>query len=329
MTLRLLAGLEPADAATFSLAGENIATRPAEDRHIAYVPQDYGLFPHMTVTRQWSFARDGDPHSAQTWAAHLGLLGLEHRFPSELSLGQRQRVSIVRALARPCPLILLDEPFAALDTPRRKQLRMSLRQLQSEIDATTILVTHDPDEAALLADELMVIDQGKVLQTGPTKHVFARPVSLQVANLLGLSNVGTGHARRNGLLDIGHGVLLTCLPHLHIQVRAGDPLMWRIDPDAVQWHASPLTNRASGTEPDASPAYHSVIVEDTVLRDGRDYLVVRLGAATLLLRNGVGEVVLGKTYFIAIAPEGIDIWVPAFPTPSANTRSADQAIAAL
>ncbi|MGI4859297.1 MAG: ATP-binding cassette domain-containing protein, partial [Janthinobacterium lividum] len=273
MLLRLLAGLETADTGRFTLDGEPYAQRDPEARHIAYVPQDYGLFPHLTVREQWSFARDARPADARSWGAHLGLSGLENRLPAALSLGQRQRVAIVRALARPARLILLDEPFAALDTPRRRQLRESLRELQNGMSATTILVTHDPDEAALLADELLVIDRGRVLQAGPTADVFARPASLQVAQLLGLSAIGIGEADAAGRLDIGAGIRLDVGEATRHRLVPQSRWMWRVDPACVHpADGNGLMARIEGRE----------------LRDGRPHLVIHLGGARLLLRERHG-----------------------------------------
>ncbi|MGI4860550.1 MAG: ATP-binding cassette domain-containing protein [Janthinobacterium lividum] len=310
MLLRLLAGLETADTAHFTLDGETFGQRDPETRHIAYVPQDYGLFPHLTVREQWSFARDARPADARSWGAHLGLAGLENRLPAALSLGQRQRVAIVRALARPARLILLDEPFSALDTPRRRQLRESLRELQKKISATTILVTHDPDEAALLADELLVIDRGMVLQAGPTADVFARPVSLQVAQLLGLSAIGTGEADAEGLLDIGEGVRLHVAEAVRRRFAPKSRWMWRVDPERVH----PVGSNGL-----------AAVIEDVVLQEGRPHLLIRLGGARLLLRDrrplqtdAIGcKTMAGDAYPVRIDPEGIDVW------PVAQTLSPD------
>jgi ABC-type proline/glycine betaine transport system ATPase subunit/ABC-type sulfate transport system permease component len=188
LILRLIAGLEVAETSSLVLSNEVFDNKAPEQRAIAYVPQDYGLFPHMTVAEQLAFPIGADAIAARYWITHLGLSGLTGRRPVELSIGQRQRVALARALVRPSRLILLDEPFSALDTPRRRRLRRSLRQLQTEIDATTILVTHDPEEAALLADEMLVLDGGHVLQVGRTEDLLARPANRKVAELLGVES---------------------------------------------------------------------------------------------------------------------------------------------
>jgi molybdate transport system permease protein len=325
MTLRMLAGLETGDTASMTFGDADYLNKPAEERHIAYVPQDYGLFPHLKVAQQWTFARNANAQAAHHWSRHLGLNGLENRYPDSLSLGQRQRVSIVRALSRPCPLILLDEPFSALDTPRRRQLRASLRILQSQISATTIVVTHDPDEAALLADDVLIIDHGKVLQAGPTLTVFRRPASLRVAELLGLSNVGEGYLRHDGFLQIGldavhgepillkpsswqrHSAATNPIPGNPSDLPPDGPVLWRVDPSAVrqvqtmgpghvpaQFPAQALPQvqggdqrqtGTTGTNRHLNP-YHPAIVTGHRLIDGMDYLTVSLGAVTLSIREG-------------------------------------------
>jgi len=177
-------------------------------RAIAYVPQNYGLFPHLAVVEQLCFPVGADLNSARRWIERLGLQGLENRRPAELSLGQQQRVALARALVRPADLLMLDEPFSALDAPLRLLLRNELLSLQEEIALTTMLVTHDPMEAALLADELLVLDAGQVLQSGPTRDVFARPANETVARLLGAENVGEGLAISEDSIAIGNDVIL-------------------------------------------------------------------------------------------------------------------------
>jgi len=246
LTLRLIAGLDQARLAhasaplsgvarcSFSLGQQIFSSLPPHARQLSYVPQDYGLFPHMTVAQQLAFPVGAQAAAARDWLLHLGLAGLDQRKPAALSLGQQQRVALARALVRPCRLILLDEPFSALDTPRRRQLRQTLRAVQNEISATTILVTHDPDEAALLADEIMVLDQGRVLQLGSTRELFSRPANLQVAALLGIENIGRGIYLGQGAIEIGADRPLTIAQALvPVEIDAGTPVLWRIPRSAI------------------------------------------------------------------------------------------------
>jgi len=164
MILRLIAGLDQAEVNVISFAGADLCGQSPDARGVAYVPQSYGLFPHLRLARQILFSVGCDTTLAQYWTKRLGLNGLEDRTPFELSLGQQRRVA--RALSRKAQLVLLDEPFSALDQPLRARLRRDFLQLQNELDATTILVTHDPAEAMLLADECLLLDAGRVLQSG-------------------------------------------------------------------------------------------------------------------------------------------------------------------
>ena len=301
MTLRLLAGLarvSPGGSARIDVNGLPLQDLPAEARHIAYVPQDFGLFPHMTVAQQWAYPRDADPATVQTWSRRLGLAHLADRFPAELSIGQRQRVSIARALSRHCKLILMDEPFSALDTPRRRAMRASLRQLQREIDAITVLVTHDPDEAAQLADEIMVLDQGRVLQAGATFEIFRRPANPAVASLLGLSNVGMGTLDAHGMLDIGRDVRLPVAWDKLKGLAAGNPVMWRLDPDAIHR----VYGGVRGSE--GYPAQ----IEDVMLEEGQIRLAVRMGDAMLKLRPRTWRAAPGITIRLGLDDNALDIW---------------------
>ena len=208
LTLRLIAGTDHCDHGRVIVAEQDISQLAPPARGIAYVPQNYGLFPHLSVAQQLRFPVGADPAVAAHWIDRLGLRGLENRRPAALSLGQQQRVALARAFNRPARLLLLDEPFSALDAPLRARLRQEFVALQYEIPATTILVTHDPAEAALLADELLVLAEGKTLQSGPTEHVFRRPANEVVARLLGANNRAHGIVLGSDRIDIGGGVTL-------------------------------------------------------------------------------------------------------------------------
>ncbi|PVX79013.1 ATP-binding cassette domain-containing protein [Paraburkholderia unamae] len=230
LALRIIAGLERNDAGSVTLGAIDLGALPPERRQIGYMPQDYGLFPHMTVAQQLAFPVDADAAAARYWLAHLGLDTLTQRLPRQLSFGQRQRVALARALTRHTQLLLFDEPFAALDTPRRRRLQQSLRALQREIGAVTVIVTHDPDEAALLADEVLVLEQGRVLQAGAVADVFQRPATLRVAELLGLHNVGEGVVIAGGEIETPNGLRLPCAD---ASLAPGSRVMWRVSPRSL------------------------------------------------------------------------------------------------
>jgi ABC-type Fe3+/spermidine/putrescine transport system ATPase subunit/ABC-type sulfate transport system permease component len=231
LTLRLMAGLDRAETCVLRLGEHDLSRRPAEARGVAYVPQNYALFPHMTVARQLLFPVGAEMPVARHWLDRLGLSSLEQRLPAALSLGQQQRVALARALVRPATLVLLDEPFSALDAPLRRRLRGELRQLQREIESTMVIVTHDPDEAALLGDEILVLDQGRVLQTGTTEAVFKRPANETVARLLGAENVAFGTAIGVDKIEIGNGVRLAVSgpPMVH-----GERVGWSVRPEDIR-----------------------------------------------------------------------------------------------
>jgi molybdate transport system permease protein len=144
MTLRCLAGLLGPDVGPISFDGQSVADTPVEARGVGYAPQSTGLFPHLTVWQHLCFAPDADPAVAAWWLTTLHLDGLQDRLPRQLSGGQRQRVSLARALSRGPRLLLLDEPFSALDAPVRDELRRELRRVQRQTGLSSVLVTHDP-----------------------------------------------------------------------------------------------------------------------------------------------------------------------------------------
>ena len=194
LTLRTLAGLLQPDAAAISYGGVDVTDVPAQNRHVGYVPQGLGLIPGKTVWQQVMFGAQADASRAAWWLDKLHLDELTERYPEQLSGGQRQRVSLARALAPDPRLVLLDEPFSALDAPVRQELRRELRMLQREAGLSTVLVTHDPEEAAFLADEILVAQPG----SGPPVRVGSRDVYRRLASSSHSAAVGTAQRRRRG-----------------------------------------------------------------------------------------------------------------------------------
>ncbi|MGH2862069.1 MAG: ATP-binding cassette domain-containing protein [Solirubrobacteraceae bacterium] len=184
LTLRCLAGLRGADRGMVRLGARELGALPPDARRVGYVPQGQSLLPGLSVWQQVNFGVGTDPRAAGRWIARLGLAELMDRTPDQLSGGQRQRVALARSLAYEPDLLLLDEPLSALDRPVREELRLELRRLQDEAGVATVLVTHDCDEAALLAGDVVVIEDGRALQAGICEHVFAAPASDRVARLL-------------------------------------------------------------------------------------------------------------------------------------------------
>jgi molybdate transport system ATP-binding protein/molybdate transport system permease protein len=314
LALRMIAGLERNDGCTVRLGERDLGPLAPEQRQIGYMPQDYGLFPHMTVARQLSFPVDADAASARYWLDHLGLAGLTARLPRQLSFGQRQRVALARALTRHSQLLLFDEPFSALDTPRRRRLQQSLRELQREIAAVTVLVTHDPDEAALLADELLVIEHGRVLQTGTISDVFERPASLRVAELLGLHNVGEGVMRADGRVETPFGLVIDTDER---SFAAGQTLMWRVSPRAIS--VAPQTATTNGRARDtvhddsahddggARRTYRG-ISKGIELRHGDRYAVLDIGGHRFDVGDEDASHDVRRELSFQIDPRGVSVW---------------------
>lgn len=228
-TLRCIAGLFGTSPGPVSFGGTDVSAVAIEDRGVGYLPQGAALFPHLSVWQQLLFGTGAQPGVAAYWLARLGLVGLENRLPHELSGGQRQRVGLAQALSRAPRLLLLDEPFSALDAPVRQELRREMRQLQHETGLTTVLVTHDPEEAAFLAAELLVIDAGHVVQVGTIREVFGTPASPEVARLLGIANLFPGRARLGGGIVCGELEIDAAT-----DLVAGTPLWWCVRPEQVR-----------------------------------------------------------------------------------------------
>jgi sulfate transport system ATP-binding protein len=205
--LRVIAGLEFADSGSVQFDGRDISDRTARERRVGFVFQHYALFRHMTVFENIAFGlrvrpRESRPSKKQIAAkVHelLRLIQLEtlaQRYPSQLSGGQRQRVALARALAVEPSVLLLDEPFGALDAKVRLELRRWLRQLHDEIHITSVFVTHDQEEALEVADRVVVMNQGRIEQIGSPEEVYNFPATPFVYNFLG--NVNLFHGRLEG-----------------------------------------------------------------------------------------------------------------------------------
>ena len=199
--LRSLAGLNGPAPGSVWYGGRSVERIAVESRQVGYVAQGFSLYPHLTVWQQLLFAEGATPGRAAYWLDHLHLDGLQDRYPDQISGGQRQRVALAQALCRSPELLLLDEPFSALDAPVRFELRRELRRLQHDTGLATVLVTHDPEEAAFLADEVIVISDGRALQSGSTRDLFTRPSSPEVARLLGIANLHRAVVESDGWID--------------------------------------------------------------------------------------------------------------------------------
>ena len=224
--LRVIAGLETADSGTVSIEGVDATSLPPQKRNVGFVFQHYAVFKHLTVARNVAFGLDirtspaaKIPFSAarrreqERIAARVDeLLALvhlsqfSHRLPGQLSGGQRQRMALARALAVEPSVLLLDEPFGALDAKVRKELRDWLRRLHDEVPVTTVFVTHDQEEALEVADEIVVINEGRVEQVGSPDQLYDEPANDFVMSFLG------DVTRLGGVVVRPHDIELTTTP---------------------------------------------------------------------------------------------------------------------
>ncbi|MBD2567040.1 TOBE-like domain-containing protein [Anabaena lutea] len=194
--LRLISGLEMPDSGKILLTGKDATYQSVQERNIGFVFQHYALFKHLTVRQNIAFGleiRKAPPKKIKGKVEQLlelvQLSGLGDRYPSQLSGGQRQRVALARALAVEPNVLLLDEPFGALDAKVRKDLRAWLRRLHDEVHVTTVFVTHDQEEAMEVADEIVVMNKGKVEQVGTPAQIYDHPASAFVMSFIGPVNV--------------------------------------------------------------------------------------------------------------------------------------------
>ena len=258
-------------------AGINLPTR---QRRVGLVFQSYALFPHLTALENVLEAlqdrppegRDGE---ARALLARIRLEGLEDRLPRQLSGGQQQRVAVARALARRPDVLLLDEPFSAVDRVTRQRLQRELAELRRDLPMPVLLVTHDLDEAARLADRICVIHHGKSLQTASPETVMTRPASPLVARLVDLRNIFSGrvagHDREAGVTTL-EWQGRTIEAHLCEAFKPGAAVVWCVPADSILVHRRDRPSRGDRENP------LSGIVRDAVRLGETTELVVVVGA---------------------------------------------------
>ncbi len=233
-TLRLIAGLETPDAGRISLAGQDVSNEylfvPPEKRKLGLVFQDYALFPHLTVAQNIRFGlqpkfRGNIDERVQEMLQLTRLAQLSHRFPHELSGGEQQRTALARCLAPFPHMLLLDEPFSSLDASLRKELRAEVKEILRETQITTILVTHDQEEALSMSDRLAVMLNGSVQQVGTPRELYWSPNREDIAYFMGEANLLPGQAS-------GHEVECV-LGQLPIQNEIVGPVQVMLRPETI------------------------------------------------------------------------------------------------
>ena len=303
--LRLAAGLETLQTGRIAIGGNTVAEGGAarqlapEKRGVGLMFQDYALFPHLTVSQNIGFGlRNGSRDS--TWIeralgdVHLGHLG--DRYPHTLSGGQQQRIALLRALAPDPGILLLDEPFSGLDEHLRQRVRQETRSILAESGATTLMVTHDPEEAMYLADRIVVLNHGRVVQNASPVAIYTTPADPFVVRLFGPSNE-FGGVVRNGVLDTPLG------PIRATGVADGEPALCLVRADGVD----------------------VVDVVDAPANGGLDHIRVRVETARalgptsyLVLRPPAGEptghtaaTIEARLPGIRLPPVGSEVWARA------------------
>lgn len=239
--LRAIAGLQPLTGGSIRI-GDDVVDEPGrrifvppENRRVGVVFQDYLLFPHMTVRQNVAFgprSTGSDENLVTHWLEALSITDLADRRPAQLSGGQAQRVALARALATDPHLLLMDEPLAALDAATRMEVRGRLRHHLAEYEHGTVIVTHDPLDALVLADRIIVMEDGRVTQEGPTAEVASRPRTDYLAALLGVTLI-RGSAREGVVTCSDGGELVVSDTHV-----AGDVVVL-VRPQAISLHREP------------------------------------------------------------------------------------------
>ncbi|WP_137390957.1 putative 2-aminoethylphosphonate ABC transporter ATP-binding protein [Rhodoligotrophos defluvii] len=238
--LRIIAGLERQTKGLLLQSGADISRQPAGKRGFGILFQSYALFPNLTVAQNVGYGIEGKGAQVKARVRELlalvGLPDIENKYPSELSGGQQQRVALARALAPSPSLLLLDEPLSALDAKVRVHLRQQIRELQRTLGITTIMVTHDQEEALAIADRIVVMNHGTVEQVGTPAEIYGHPKSLFVADFVGRMNFLSGRAGPNGTFALN-----ACDCHLELASPAppGDNCILSIRPEDIVLSPAP------------------------------------------------------------------------------------------
>jgi putative spermidine/putrescine transport system ATP-binding protein len=275
-TLRMVAGFEAPDAGSIRIGSQDVTRVPAEGRRVGMVFQNYALFPNLSVSGNVGFGLRVAGWNAQKLEARVGelleivgLTGYERRNVTTLSGGQRQRVALARALAPNPRVLLLDEPLSALDAKIRAELRTELRRLQLTLGVTTLLVTHDQEEAMSMSDRVVVMNAGRIEQIGSPRDLYATPATPFVAGFIGAMNVAN-------LESIGSDQYRIAGQTVNIAGLENRSGRWGVRPEAIRLHHSSQT----GLE----DAHLEGTVELVTYLGADQQIILKIGADTWIAR---------------------------------------------
>jgi iron(III) transport system ATP-binding protein len=295
--LRLIAGFDQVDAGSITIGGRIVddGRRSVHPQHrgVGYVPQDGALFPHLSVLGNVSFGLPGARRSEASALIDLvGLGGLERRYPHELSGGQQQRVALARALAIRPTVVLLDEPFSSLDAPLRAGLERDVVRILNETGTTTVLVTHDQDEALALADKIAVLRDGCVAASDEPRALYRDPPDLAAARDIGAANILAADTRG--------GVARCSLGSVPLRIAGSPgtdgPARLLLRPEQLLLHDAPIDGAARATVVDVQYHGHDALVSISLDLPAQERLVARV--------PGEQELILGQSVWVRVAGRG-------------------------
>ena len=249
--LRIIAGLEQQNSGEIYQAGKNISRLPPRNRDYGIVFQSYALFPNLTARDNVAYGlqnrkvpKNEITERVKELLTLVGLPDVGHKYPSQLSGGQQQRIALARALATSPGLLLLDEPLSALDARVRITLRIEIKHLQQRLGVTTVFVTHDQEEALVMADRIVVMNQGTIEQVGTPEEIYRRPISPYVADFVGAMNFLPGSVADDAQsIQIGD---LTLACHEKHQLGRGEPVTLAIRPEDIRISLDSTKDNNSG-----------------------------------------------------------------------------------
>ena len=306
-TLRLIAGLEMASAGRILIGGRDVTRLSAADRDVSMVFQSYALFPHMTVLENVAYGPtvSGTPKAkAQEMAREklhvVGLKGFDDRLPSELSGGQQQRVAVARALVLEPQVLLFDEPLSNLDAKLRRRVREDIRELQRQLNLTVAYVTHDQQEALAVSDNVIVMSNAAIAQTGAPRDLYEDPASLFVADFIGDANIieATMGPHEGDTAAVSIGKVTARLRHRGVK------------PGRIKVAIRPESLLLMGARPNA-PALEGSIDKAAYLGTHMEYtLATELGELFVVDRAVERPLRPGTAVFVTLGEHGITV-VPA------------------